>query len=85
MQKGKKKALATSTDVQMAPPTPDVRLWCVLEGSLQAFVVSVSLNERVDDLKNKIKEAAPNTLKAFDAHQLQLFQVCTFRLHTAHN
>jgi hypothetical protein len=56
-------------DVQMAPPAPNVSLWCMLEGTPQPFQVSVPLGTKVHGLKKKIEEVA------IDTH-LRLFQVC---------
>ena len=55
-------------------------LWCLLEGTSTAFKVSVSLNEDVDDLKDKIVDKKRNRFKDIDANELQIFKVCPFRL-----
>ena len=88
MQKGKKKATdgppadvqMADPEVQMAPPAPDVTLWCVIEGDPRPFRLSVPSGTDVHGLKWAIKDENPNRLKDIDAGELTIFKVCTFRL-----
>src|ERR1700722_11900056 len=85
MQKGKKKATDADVqmadpEVQMAPPAPDVTLWCVIEGDPRPFRLSVPSGTDVHGLKRAIKDENPNRLKDIDAGELTICKVCTFRL-----
>ena len=88
MQKGKKKATddppadvqMADPEVQMAPPAPDVTLWCVLEGDPPPFRLSVPPGTDVDGLKEQIKKKNAPELDHLPSRRLRLFKVCTFRL-----
>ena len=81
MQKGKKKAPNDlPADVQMAPPAPNVSLWCVLEGDPPPFQISVPSGTDVDGLKDAIKDENTPELDHLPSRRLRLFQVCTVRL-----
>jgi hypothetical protein len=52
-----------------------LNLVCLLEGGQDVFIVTVSTDDSVIELQNRIKKVNENDLRGVDAHHLRLWKV----------
>ena len=56
--------------------TDPTEFWCSIEGKHYPFIVSISLNRKIANLKTEIYNVTSNSLVGYNAPELTLTKVC---------